>query len=95
MLLGCFATVNAALIVLKRRPGEPRGAFEVPTVVPALGVVVCVVLIAARVATPNAEGELEWRAPLIALALLAGIVLLYAFLRPKNVTEQVLAEVGE
>src|SRR5690606_27184118 len=35
LLLGVFTTVNVALIVLKTRKDEPRGAFEVHPVIPA------------------------------------------------------------
>lgn len=35
-----FSMVAAVLMVLERRPGEPAGGFEVPIVVPALGVLV-------------------------------------------------------
>jgi amino acid transporter len=38
LLLTSFIVVNTSLIVLKLRRGEPAGAFEVPIVVPALGV---------------------------------------------------------
>ena len=92
LLLSCFVVVNVALIVLKRRPGEPPGGFEVPVVVPALGALVCAALIAARVTTRNARGQFEWKAPLTAAVVLAVIVLLYAIQRPKNVTEEALAE---
>jgi hypothetical protein len=78
--------VNGALIVLKRRPGEPPGQFEVPLVVPALGVLVCGALVVARLTSRNAQGRIEWKAPLIAAALLAGIVLLYAVVRPRSIT---------
>jgi amino acid transporter len=86
LLLCCFVVVNGALIVLKRRPGEPPGQFEVPLVVPALGVLVCGALVVARLTSRNAQGRIEWKAPLIAAALLAGIVLLYAVVRPRNVS---------
>src|SRR5688572_25316539 len=33
LLLGSFTLVNAALVVLKRRAGEPRGQFEIPTII--------------------------------------------------------------
>ena len=92
LLLSCFVIANVALIVLKRRPGEPPGAFEVPTVVPALGALVCAALVVVRVTTRNALGRFEWRAPLIAGALLAGIVVLYLIVRPKNLTEEALVE---
>ena len=44
LLLLVFSVVNSALIILKLRPGEPRGAFELPLAVPALAAVVCVAL---------------------------------------------------
>jgi len=71
LLLFTFAIVNAALFVLKRRPGEPEGRFEIPTWVPALGCLLCLVLIVVRVASSDIK------APLIAGALIAGILGLY------------------
>ena len=40
LLLLVFSVVNSALVILKLRPGEPEGAFELPLAVPALGAVV-------------------------------------------------------
>jgi amino acid transporter len=88
LLLSCFVVVNVALIVLKSRPGEPRGSFEVPSVVPALGALVCAALIVSRVTTPDARGQFEWRAPLTAGAVLLGILVLYALMRPSRVIEE-------
>jgi amino acid transporter len=85
LLLGCFATVNVALIVLQRRPGEPKGRFEVPSAVPALGAIVCLALIASRLLGRNAQGHHEWRAPAIAAGLGLFIALLYLVMRPKGV----------
>ena len=82
LLLTVFVVVNASLIVLKRRPGEPPGGFEVPLLVPALGVLVCGTLIGARVVSNSAEDR---KALLTAAGLLAGIALLYLVLRPKHV----------
>jgi amino acid transporter len=93
LLLSCFVVVNVALIVLKRRPAEPPGGFEVPAVVPALGALVCAVLIVGRVVPFGGQGRFEWRAPATAAAVLAVILLLYLVVRPKNVTEEALAEV--
>jgi APA family basic amino acid/polyamine antiporter len=76
LLLTVFCVVNAALVVLQRRPGEKKGKFEVPAFVPALGAVVCAVLIAVRVTTG------DWRAPALAGALLALTFVLYFFMRP-------------
>ena len=78
LLLGVFIVVNASLIVLKRRTDEPRGRFEVPAIIPALGIVMCAILL--------------WHAKpaaiLTALALLAGIALLYVVMRPKQVVAE-------
>lgn len=81
LLLTVFGLMNAALIVLKLRPDEPKGSFEVPFLVPVLGFCVCAGLIASRLAhTASGLG-----APLIAGAMLAGIAILYFVRRPKNV----------
>jgi APA family basic amino acid/polyamine antiporter len=76
LLLTVFCVVNAALVVLQRRKSEPHGKFEVPAFVPALGAVVCLVLIAVRVST----GDI-W-APILAGALLAATLALYFIMRP-------------
>ena len=76
LLLLVFAVVNAALFVLKRRPGEKHGYFEIPLAVPALGALVCLVLVVVRVGTG------DWRAPAIAGVLLLGAVLIYGLVRP-------------
>ena len=89
LLLCSFIVVNTSLIVLKRRPGEPAGGFEVPIVVPALGVLVNAAMIVARITSTTAGG----RAVAIAGAIIAGIVLLYFVVRPRNVTETSLAAV--
>lgn len=81
LLLAVFAVVNGALVVLKRRPGEKRGRFEVPLIVPILGAIVCVVLIVARVAGA------DWHAPAIAGGMIAAIFALYAVLRPQPIDE--------
>ena len=79
LLLFVFAVVNGALVILKRRDGEAVGRFEVPLAVPVLGAIVCAILILFRVSTG------DWRAPAIAGALLAGILLIYAVLKPKPI----------
>jgi basic amino acid/polyamine antiporter, APA family len=85
LLLTVFIVVNASLIVLQRRPDEPKGAFEIPSFVPAGGILVCATML--YFADPVAMG--------IALALLAGITVLYLIARPKNITEETLAEAAE
>ncbi len=81
LLLTCFCLVNAALIVLKARPGEPKGKMEVPFFVPVLGAFVCIGLIFSRLTAPGADQ----RAPLIAIAMILLISALYLILRPKKV----------
>ncbi|MBU8537222.1 APC family permease [Falsiroseomonas tokyonensis] len=83
LLLAVFTVVNVALLVLQRRPGERKGGFEVPWPVPAAGALVCAALLLNRLGTG------DWRAPALAGALLAAILLGYAVLRPK-VTEETL-----
>jgi amino acid transporter len=99
LLLFCFAIVNGALIVLKLRPGEPRGSFEVPVIVPALGICVNVALIVfrlmdqARIARESPQAGLS--APAIAGLLVLGISVLFLIMRPKTITEEALAQVEE
>lgn len=71
MLLVVFAIVNGALLVLQGRAGEAEGEFEVPRWVPALGTVVCLVLVGVRVTSGN------WQAPALAAGMLSSMVLLY------------------
>ncbi len=75
LLLLVFTVVNGALFVLKGRKGEQRGYFEVPRIVPALGAVVCLILIVVRVSTG------DWRAPAIAGGLLLGCFVIYWAMR--------------
>ena len=81
LLLFVFTIVNAALLALQRRKGDAPGRFEVPPFVPLLGGIVCAGLILVRL-TSN-----DWIAPALAAAMLAGIVALYAVLRPQVVEE--------
>lgn len=82
LLLAVFTVMNSALFVLKGRKGEARGYFEVPRLVPALGVFVCLALIVVRVTTG------DWRASAIAGGLLLGCLAIYAMMRPKAAQEQ-------
>jgi APA family basic amino acid/polyamine antiporter len=91
LLLCSFIVVNTSLIVLKLRPGEAPGDFEVPIVVPALGVLVNATMIIARITSTTAGGQ----ALAIAGAIIGGIVILYFIVRPRNVTEKSLAAVDE
>ena len=83
--------VNTALIVLKLRPGEPAGGFEVPVFVPALGVLINVTLIFAA-----ADGALRSvTASAIAGIIVAWITAIYFLIRPKDVSEEVLATIEQ
>jgi amino acid transporter len=75
LLLLVFMVVNGALFILKGRGGETPGRFEIPRFVPALGALVCFILIVVRTAT----GDLQ--APLLAGALLAGSLAVYLLMR--------------
>lgn len=77
LLLFVFTVVNASLFVLKRRAGEPRGEFELPPLLPLVGAILCLGLVTVRMTSGS------WQAPLIALVLILGILLLYAILRPE------------
>lgn len=85
LLLFVFMIVNGALIVLQRRPSEPKGQFEVPSLIPLLGILVCGALLV------NQPPE----ALQIAGLLLVGIALLYFVLRPRAISEETLAEIDD
>jgi amino acid transporter len=91
LLLCSFMVVNTSLVALKLRPGEPAGGFEVPVFVPVLGVLINATLIFARLSAPGAGT----RAPAIAGIIVACITALFFVIRPKNVTEEVLATIEE
>lgn len=74
LLLLCFTVVNASLFVVQKNKKEPKGQFEVPSAVPALGALVCLMLLAFS----KAE-ELK-----VAGVLLGLIVLMYFVLRPSE-----------
>ena len=72
LLLAVFALMNAALVILKRRPGEEHGGFEIPVLIPALGALVCTVLFGNRLYQAIISNDDATRvAPLVALAILA------------------------
>jgi amino acid transporter len=77
LLLAVFTVVNLALLVLQRRPDEPRGGFEVPWPVPAAGALVCAALLVNRLASG------DWRAPALAGGLVVLIVLGFIVFRPR------------
>jgi basic amino acid/polyamine antiporter, APA family len=94
LLLMSFTVVNVALVVLKRRAGEPAGGFEVPIIVPAVGAMVCVVMIGNGVWKMGHSAADLWKTDaaaavmqMLPLMIALGIVLLigamYAILRPR------------
>lgn len=83
LLLYAFIVVNGSLLVLKFRPGEPKGAFEVPRFVPLAGAVICAGLILNTDAKPMK----------IAMLLLVGITILFLIARPKKITEETLSAI--
>ena len=78
LLLLVFVVVNLSLFTLIRRKGEAPGKFEVPLIVPALGALVCTLLLLVRITL-----SADWVAPALAATLIGGILLLYAVHRPK------------
>ncbi len=70
LLLIVFAMMNVSLLVLQRRK-EEKGAFEIHPVIPAMGAVVCTLLIIARVMTG------EWTAPVLAGGIAALVLVIY------------------
>ncbi len=85
LLLTVFTIVNIALVILKFRPAEPKGRFEVPFIIPVLGAAVCATLLITRVAARGKDGYHDWAAPATAGVLIALIIALYLVLRPKHV----------
>jgi amino acid transporter len=75
LLLVVFIAVNAALIVLKRKPGEARGQFEVPLFLPAAGALVCAGLLVVRLSSS------DWHAPALAAAILLVCLAIFAVLQ--------------
>lgn len=76
LLLFVFAIVNGALAILQWRADEAPGHFEIPRFVPIAGMAVCSGLIIVRLLSS------DWTAPALAGGLLAGILVIYAILRP-------------
>ncbi len=89
LLLFVFTVVNISLVILKRRPGEPRGGFEPPLLVPIFGALVCALLIIVRVQSAiTSADQAQQTAPLIAGAIILISLVLYAVLKPKHPVAQ-------
>lgn len=84
LLLFVFIIINASLIVLKARPGEPPGEFEIPRWVPVGGIVVCAALLF----------QADAKALKIAFLLLVGITMLFMVSRPDAIAEDALSQAG-
>jgi APA family basic amino acid/polyamine antiporter len=84
LLLSVFVVVNLSLIVLKRRPEEAVGGFEIPMVVPVLGALVCAILIISRIhgalssSSPDAHV-----APLAAGGIILASLVLHHLVKPR------------
>ncbi|MEQ1851629.1 MAG: amino acid permease [Chthoniobacteraceae bacterium] len=90
LLLAVFTCVHIVLLVLKNRPGEATGGFEVHGAVPLLGALVCAGLFLARLARAfTSPNPADRTAPIIAVGIIAATVVLYLTLRPKNVVADV------
>lgn len=79
LLLLVFIVVNGSLFVLKRRSGEAPGQFEVPAILPLLGMAVCAILLITRLASS------DWYAPALAGAMVLGSALIYVVYKPQAV----------
>lgn len=77
LLLVVFALVNGALIVLKLREGDIPGCFNAPIFVPALGIIICLSMIAARAI------QADWHGPALTVGLLVAILVLFKATRAK------------
>lgn len=88
LLLGCFVIVNASLIKLKYRPNEPKGQFEVPVIVPVLGILINLALIGSRVSSIIQDPKVGARPLYIALGLSVVVTILYLTMRPKAIPEE-------
>ncbi len=93
LLLTVFIIVNLSLIVLQRKPDEAKGQFEIPWIVPALGILICVAILS-QVKPDTSKGIPDFlRDPrLVAGAIIAFIAALYFVIKPKNITEDTLAD---
>ena len=93
LLLTVFIIVNLSLLVLQRKRDEPRGQFEIPAFVPALGILVCAAILSQVKPDSSADIHPLLRDPrLVAGAIIAAIAALYFVVKPKNITEDALSE---
>ncbi len=75
LLLIVFAFMNVSLLILQRRPGEERGSFEIPSLIPALGALVCLTLCGSRLLHAVRDPS-QRTAPLVALGIvIVGLII--------------------
>jgi amino acid transporter len=86
LLLCVFCIINSALIVLKLRPGEARGQFEVPLVIPICGVLACFGLIAARLS--SVMQDQNWIGVVIAVVIVLVAATLFFITQPKAIEDE-------
>ncbi|CAN5853699.1 APC family permease [soil metagenome] len=90
LLLGVFVCVNLSLLVLQRRTNEPRGGFEISSIIPLLGSLVCALLLGSRLLKGFITGNQEdFKAPFISLIIIVTAAALYFILKPKAPIENV------
>jgi amino acid transporter len=77
LLLAVFTIMNASLLILKRRAGEAAGGFEIPSLIPVAGSLVCAVLFTNRFYQAVVSPDPALRtAPVVALIIItAGITI--------------------
>ncbi len=90
LLLLVFMLINVSLLRLQGRADEPKGQFEVPSFVPALGFAVCGAMLVSSFFDAERRASFS-----IALALLAGISVLYLIARPTNINEETLSSASD
>jgi len=93
LLLTVFVIINAALLVLQRRPNEQPGGFEIPSVIPVAGALVCLLLLVARIQNGFASGKPELQiAPKIAIGIIGAAIVLFLTTQRGKTTPPVLDE---
>jgi basic amino acid/polyamine antiporter, APA family len=91
LLLCVFVAMNSALVLLKIKRPDERGRFEIPILVPILGVIVCLALLLTRMIPPFLQDELKpdaYMPPLVSAAIIGVAVVLYFILAPKKIPEE-------
>ncbi len=88
LLLTAFTVVNISLFILQARPGEPKGGFEIPRIIPILGAISCLTLLSGEAF--NALNKQDYLPSAIAGLIVIGISIMYLVLRPKALPDEPL-----